>query len=145
MFRDQSGRKAMILVSDGHDQGSNMSFQTALNAVLRDGVVVYSILHIDQEFASHMYHDPQAGPIGLRRLSEQTGGRFFRAGAGIGLEGVFGKISDEMRSQYNIGYTPSRELLGAGFRTITLRCTNSGLTVTARKGYFPDGLKRVAE
>ena len=144
IFRGQSGRKAMILVSDGHDQGSRMSFQTALSAVQRESVVVYSILHIDEEFAMRTYRDPKVGPIGLRRLSEQTGGSYFRAGEEITLKEVFSKISDEMRSQYNIGYTPNCEFSRAVFRTINLRCTKSGVTVKARKGYFSDRLGPVA-
>ena len=136
MFRDRSGRKTAVIVSDGHDQGSQMSLEGAVNAAHRSDVVIYTILHLDDEFAEYRYQEPERGPTSLSHLSEQTGGRYFHIRGGGPLGKVFETISEEMRAQYSIGYTPSRNLGRSGFRKVSLRCTNARLKVRARKGYF---------
>lgn len=136
MFRDRSGRKTAVIVSDGHDQGSQMSLDGAVNAAHRSDVVIYTILHLDDEFAAYRYREPERGPTTLGHLSEQTGGRYFHVRGDGSLGKVFETISEEMRAQYSIGYTPSRNLGRSGFRKVSLRCTNARLKVRARKGYF---------
>ena len=136
MFRGRSGRKTAVIVSDGHDQGSQMSLEGAVNAAHRSDVVIYTILHLDDEFAQYRYREPQLGPTSLWQLSEQTGGRYFRIEGDGSLGKVFKTISEEMRAQYSIGYTPSRNLGRSGFRKVSLRCTNTRYKVRARKGYF---------
>ena len=139
MFQGRSGRKTAVIVSDGHDQGSRTSLPSAVTAAQRSDVVIYTILHIDDEFAVYRYQEPQFGPTMLQHLSEQTGGSFFRTAGDTSLAEVFETISEEMRAQYSFGYTPSRNLGTSGFRRISLRCRNGKLTVKARKKYFWGG------
>jgi len=73
----------------------------------------------------------------LQQISEQTGGRFFSLGTFHQLDKIFEEIEEELRNQYNIGYTSDKADSASGFRTIKVTTKQSGMVVTAREGYYP--------
>ncbi len=134
-LRSEVGRKAIVLITDGVDQGSRMTRSQAIEEAQKSDAVIYSIL----------YQDPGAyGPFGgggggeaeLRRMSDETGGRVFKVDRKHSLDEAFQELQDEMRSQYAIGYTPTNEAKDGSFRRLELRMANKDLKAQVRKGYY---------
>jgi VWFA-related protein len=124
-----TGRKAMVIISDGLDNGSVMKQEAAIAAVQTTNTVVYSIC----------ISAGQAGSFGcsnLKSLSEATGGRMFQVGKKLSLQEIFKTIEDEMRSQYALGFVPSNRVYDGKFRKLEVKVTQKGLSVRTRKGYY---------
>jgi VWFA-related protein len=134
-LRSETGRKAVVLITDGVDQGSRVKLERAVEAAQKADVIIYSIY----------YSDPGAygrGPLSfssdgeLRKMSEETGGRVFRVNRNNTLESIFSQIQEEMRSQYAIGFVPPNGVKDGTYRRVDLRTRQKGLKVQARKGYY---------
>lgn len=122
-----AGRKAMLIVSDGVDNGSRMHFEEALEAVQATNTIVYAICY-DQKFFGCEY---------LKSLSEPTGGRMFDAGKKRkSLGEIYKTIEDELRSQYALGYVPVNQEHDGKFRKLTVRVQSPSLRVSVRRGYY---------
>jgi VWFA-related protein len=134
-FAQQVGRKAMIILTDGEDEGSNHKIQQAIAAAQRANAVVYVVLLADTQG----YWNAGMGYYGYsaaRQIAEQTGGRVINVGNnGRKLEEAFQQISDELRSEYIATYTPSNTKLDGTYRHIEVNC-GSGMKVQTRKGYY---------
>ncbi len=72
----------------------------------------------------------------LQRLSKETGGRFFEVSKKESVGQIYGQIEEELRNQYNLGFTPDKALATPGYHRITLTTTNKDLTVQAQEGYY---------
>jgi VWFA-related protein len=138
-LKGQVGRKALVILTDGVDQGSRYKLDDAIKAAQRADAIVYGIY----------YADPSAyggfggfGSFGmpsdrdLKRMSEDTGGRVLKVDRKHTLQDIFKEIQDEMRSQYAIGYSPIDAKKDGSFRKIDIKTANKELKVQARKGYF---------
>ncbi len=129
------GRKALILISDGQDQGSRVKREAAIEAAQRNDAILYGILFVDRGFygrGSFGY----SGESTLKKLAEETGGRVFNIRSDKDLSGAFEQISSELRSQYSLGYTPTNAARDGSFRKVQVKATRRGLRVQARKGYY---------
>jgi Ca-activated chloride channel family protein len=144
----QHGRKVLIVISDGgNNAASRVDFPRALQAARRAQVMVYSI--IDLPILADAGRD-EDGEHAMITMSQETGGQYFYANAGD-LRQAFAKVSQALRTQYLLGYYPSRRTVdesmdGAQFRTITVKLThpakvNGPYHVTNRTGYYPDSLQ----
>lgn len=148
----QEGRKALIILSDGVDQGSQVSLATAIESAQRADTVVYSILFSDEQFYGGFIgmgrhggrggpHFPIEGlPDGkkiLEKLAKQTGGRMFVVSKKETVEKVYSQIEDELRSQYSIGYSPQKDAR-SGYRKISLKVKEKNQIVQTRDGYYAD-------
>lgn len=131
-LRGEVGRKAIILITDGVDQGSRVKLQDAVEAALRADAVIYSIYYVDPGF----YGYGGGGSGVLKRMAEDTGGRMFDVGRRQTLDAIFRQIEDELRSQYAISYSSSNPLRDGSFRKLEIRAKNKAYKVQARKGYF---------
>ena len=140
MFRDQVGRKAVVVISDGYDVGSKVKFKSAIEAAQRADLVVYTIQYVDRHFARRAYLNVGAGASALNRMASQTGGTAFRVSSGRRLSDIFRQIEEELRGQYSIGYTPKRGIDSRGFRKIVVKSRRKGLKIQARDGYYPDAI-----
>lgn len=121
------GRKMMLIVSDGLDNGSRMHMDEAIEAVQETNTIVYAICY-DQKFFGCDY---------LKQLTEPTGGRMFDASKKrIPLSEIYQTIEDELRSQYAIGYVPANQTRDGGFRKLAVKVNSSGLRVSVRRGYY---------
>jgi VWFA-related protein len=74
----------------------------------------------------------------LERLAKETGGGFFEVSRKLSIEEIFRRVEEELRNQYNIGYTPDEAATAPGYRKIRLTTKPKGLIVQARDGYYAD-------
>ena len=74
----------------------------------------------------------------LQRLSNETGGRFFEVSKKEPVDKIYAQIAEELRNQYNLGYTPDKVVTGPGYHKITVTTTKKDLTVQARQGYYAE-------
>jgi VWFA-related protein len=142
ILQNLEGRKAIILISDGVDRGSKVSEKEATAAAHHADTLVYSIRYFD----SSAYGGRSGGGMGrdegaigtktLNMLSQETGGREFEVSKKLSLKEIYERIQEELRNQYNLGYTPSNTT-GNEFRYIKLRTKDNKLEVVTRAGYYP--------
>ena len=123
----QAGRKAMVILTDGLDQGSQLQLRDALKAAHQADVVCYVLLLFDPVYGNDM--------VGMKQLTEQTGGRVISVSDPGKLGKAFAQISEELRSQYSIGYSPIENKHDGKFRHISIK-SKDGYKVQARKGYY---------
>ena len=132
-MNQESGRKAMIILTDGDDQGSDHKITDAIAAAEKNNIIVYVILIADTGFYGDFGY---FGYSAAKRLSEETGGRLINVGNnGNKLQAAFQQIQEELRTQYVATYTPSNAKQDGTFRHISVEC-GSGMKVQVRKGYF---------
>ena len=143
VLQQQEGGKAIILISDGVDHGSKVSEKDAIEAAHRADALIYCIRYYDSAACAGrggrggMGRDQGSqGTAALKALSKETGGRMFEVTKKLTLKEIYHRIQEELRSQYNLGYTPS-DSGGTGFRRINLRTTDGKLEVVTRAGYYP--------
>jgi len=133
-MNQESGRKAMILLTDGEDEGSVHKIQEAISAAQKANVIVYTILIADRVFYGGFGY---SGFSAMKKLTEETGGRLIDVGNnGKKLEAAFQQIEDELRTQYVATYTPLNTKLDGTFRHVSVECKGDGMKVQVRKGYF---------
>jgi VWFA-related protein len=131
-LRSEVGRKAMIVLTDGEDQGSQMTIRDAIEAAQKADAMVYVLLIADRGFYGGTY----GGDREMRKLCEETGGRVIDVGNKMAkLQQAFDQIAHELRSQYNIGYTPTNNKRDGTFRKVEIR-TKENYKVQARRGYY---------
>jgi len=196
----QQGRKALIILSDGVDQGSKVSMGRAIEAAQRANTLVYTILFADPEaynnvagghgggrggggypgggypgggYPGRRYPGggypgggypgggypgggggggyPSGGGGGgggrggysrengkqvMQQIAQQTGGRFFEVSKHQSIDDIYKTIGEELRNQYNLGFTPEHADAENGYHRITLTTSQKDLTVQAREGYY---------
>ena len=129
-FRGTRGRRALVVLSDGADTNSRLTFDEAL-AYARDSAVVIYTVGLQTEAL-----DMEAR-AGLEKLAAVTGGRSFVISAASELAGVYQRIEEELRSQYLLGYTPTRPASEKGFRKVEVKVLRKGATARTIPGYAP--------
>lgn len=161
LMKKQSGRKALIILSDGDDRGSKETLRTAIETAQRADTIVYSILFKDEEQRSFGgfgggiggmgggHHggsgggrgrDPQESRVDgkkiLEQMSRETGGRMFEVSGKQTVEKIYAQIEEDLRHQYSLGYTPDRSDPGEGFHKISVKTKEKDLVVHAREEYY---------
>jgi len=135
-MNQETGRKAMIILTDGEDEGSDHKISDAIAAAEKNNIIVYVILIADTGFYGG-FGFGYSGYSAAKRISEETGGRLINVGNnGNKLEAAFQQIQDELRTQYVASYTPTNAKLDGTFRRIAVECKGEGMKVQVRKGYF---------
>jgi VWFA-related protein len=133
MLAKEVGRKAMILLTDGQDEGSRLKIQDAIEAAQKADTIVYVLLCADRGFYGGIGY---FGEGDMKKLTEQTGGRVINVGNKFDkLKEAFDQIAAELRSQYNIGYTPSNAKLDGSYRKLEIKCKQN-YKIQARAGYY---------
>jgi VWFA-related protein len=132
-LKQQPGRKTIVLITDGLDNGSIASLEQACRVAQEADAVVYAIHYEDEERVSRNQRD---GVSILKHLSEPTGGRTFQVTRKMPLETIFETIRDEMRSQYGIGYKPPNPETDGTHHRLEVKALRPGLKVQARTGYY---------
>ena len=129
-LQKEAGRKAMVLLTDGGDQGSDETLANAIEAAQRSEVIVYVIMIADRM-------NFMAGDHEMHKLAEQTGGRVIDVGNNPKkLRDAFDQIGNELRSQYMIGYVPTNTVANGKYRKMEVKPVNPEYKVQARKGYY---------
>jgi VWFA-related protein len=133
MLSKEVGRKAMILLTDGQDEGSRLKIQDAIEAAQKADSIVYVLLCADRGFYGGFGY---SGEGDMRKLTEQTGGRVINVGNKFDkLREAFDQIAAELRSQYNIGYTPTNLKRDGSYRKLEIKSKQS-YKIQARAGYY---------
>jgi VWFA-related protein len=138
--RDVPGRSAVIILTDGRDNGSILSLDQTIAAAQVSNTVIYSILYTDEQ-PSWMSPDGKkmTGKDVLEQLSTATGGHMYQVSMREPLDKIFGDIADEMRMQYVLAYSPTKRGPGSGFRKIELKGRDKTWKIQTRSGYFYSG------
>ncbi len=131
-LKTEVGRKAMIVFTDGEDEGSRLKIREAIEAAQKADTMCYVILIADR---GGWYQGFGEGD--MKKLAEETGGRVIEVGNNQQkLRAAFDQIQHELRSQYNIGYTPTNPKLDGSYRKIQIKAKNGDFKVQARQGYY---------
>ena len=133
-MKKRTGRKALIVLSDGVDFGSYGSLDDAIEAAQRADTLVYSILYSDPGFYGIL--GGRDGKKVLQRMSEETGGSFFEVSKKQTVDQVFEILQQELRTQYSLGYVSDQPVTISGFRQIQVGVNRKGLAVQARRRYW---------
>jgi VWFA-related protein len=157
LMRRQKGRKALVLLTDGVDNGSKTPLNEAIASAQRADTLVYSILFADEEaygnpmggfggrgmgrrgggmgrFPQNERHD---GKKVLQQLSRETGGGFYEVSKKLTVEDIYDRIQDDLRNQYSLGYSSDKRDASGEYRAISVTTTRKGALVQAREGYYP--------
>jgi VWFA-related protein len=149
-MKKQTGRKALIVLSDGDDRCSKETLRTAIETAQRADTIIYSILFKDDEnrsfgggFEEIGMGGHHGGPGGgrsrypqeprvdgkkmLEQMSRETGGRLFEVSGKQSVEKIYAQIEEDLRNQYSLGYTPDRTDPGEGFHKISVKTKQKGV------------------
>ena len=133
----RQGRKALVLISDGDDTAKSSTYAQAVEAALKNEVMIYSLIDVPIEASAGR---DTGGEHALITLAEQTGGKHFYVGEG-GLDKAFAKVSDDLRTQYLIGYYPQHQVPGTDFHRVVVtvpRAAADEFNVRNKAGYYAD-------
>jgi VWFA-related protein len=136
-LKTEVGRKVVVVITDGVDQGSRMTRNQAIEAAQKADAVIYSIEYYDPgAYGRFMTFGGSGGEGELHKMSDETGGHVYKVDRSHPLDQVFRELQDEMRSQYSIGYTPTNGLKDGSYRHLDVKLANKDLKAQARKGYY---------
>lgn len=156
LMKKQTGRKALMLLSDGVDNGSKVTITDAIQSAQKANTLVYAILFADKDAYGNQGPFGGYGGMGrhggmgrrppmssnrpdgkkiMERIAKETGGGFFEVSDKHPIDKIYTQIEEELRSQYSLGYT-SDATSGPGFRTIVLTTRKKDLVVQATQGYY---------
>jgi VWFA-related protein len=129
------GRKAMVLLTDGQDEGSKLKIKDAIEAAQKADAICYVLLIADRGF--YGFGGGYSGDSEMKKLTQETGGRVIEVGNKIDkLRQAFDQIAQELRSQYNIGYTPTNTVRDGGFRKVEIKSKQGEYKIQSRSGYY---------
>jgi len=131
----KEGRKVLILISDGDDTAKSTTYAQALEAALRNEVMIYSIIDVPIEASAGR---DLGGEHALITLAEQTGGKSFYESDG-GLDKAFARVSDDLRTQYLLGYYPHNQEPGKPFHRVQVtipRAAPDAFNIRHKTGYY---------
>ena len=123
----EAGRKAIVIVTDAQDEGSKVRLEEAIEAAQRTDTVIHILLVADPRFGGN-------GGV-ARKMTDETGGRVIYVNSEKKLEEAFDQISEELRSQYTLGYYPTNKTRDGKFRKIRLD-VDKDLKALTRRGYY---------
>lgn len=157
VLHKQQGRKAIILLTDGVDQGSKVTIFQAIAAAQKADTLIYPVLFSDSSAYSPVSF---GGPMGGRRrgypgggypggggeradgkkvlqqMAQETGGRFFQVSHSHPLDKIYAEIEEDLRNQYSIGFTPDQPGSPGVYHQIHLATKAKNAIVYAREGYW---------
>lgn len=138
LMADQSGRKVLILLTDGQDEGSKETLKSAIQSAQKADVMIYSIDIVDRSMYDRysIYGGGYIGESVLKKLSEETGGAFIRVGRRQDTSAAFQEIARQLRTQYLLGFSPTDRKHDGSYHKIRVRAVNRDYRVQARQGYY---------
>lgn len=124
----EAGRKALIILTDAEDNGSKMKIQDAVEAAQRADTVIHMLVVYDPRYGADFG--------GAKKLAEETGGRAIDVHNQKQLLKAFDEISEELRTEYSLGYYPTNTKLDGTYRKVRVEVTNKDDKALTRKGYY---------
>ncbi len=134
----QKGRKAVVVLTDGVDEGSEATLKDAIEAAQRTETMVYAILFSEPGWygMSALGRIGSSGRSVLSQLARDTGGGYFEISGKVTIMAVFARIEEELRSEYSLGFVSDTPVTIAGFRKLQVSVKEKGLGVQARERYW---------
>jgi VWFA-related protein len=126
---EEAGRKALVILTDAMDEGSTLKLQDAIEAAQRTDTVVHILLISDTRFGG-------GNESVAKKLTDETGGRTVVVRNEKNLQQAFDQISEELRSQYTLGYYSTNTARDGSYRKIRVETTRKDLDVLTRRGYY---------
>ncbi len=130
---DPAQRKALILISDGDDNNSNQDINTVIDIARRADTSIYTISTNSSGFFG--MESPKLDKV-LKTLADETGGQALFPMKAADLAKSFLDISQELRSQYSLGYRSTNPVRDGAFRPIRIECARKDIRIKTRKGYY---------
>jgi VWFA-related protein len=128
-LKRETGRKVMIVLTDGSDTSSKISEREAIETAQKNDVLIYGIGVKDDEFGASFGV--------LKKFADETGGLFFSPRAQFSeIQAAFRAIGEELKGQYSLAYTSRNKKKDGSYRAIEIRCKVNGVRIRARKGYY---------
>lgn len=135
IMQGKTGRKALIVLTDGVDNGSEAKVGDAIDAAQRADTLVYSILFSDSGAYRFMMLSPDGRRV-LERISRETGGAMLEVKKSQTLDDIFARIQDELRSEYNLGFVSDVPVRTSEFRKLQVTTNQKDMIVQARDRYW---------
>jgi Ca-activated chloride channel family protein len=139
VISNEAGRRALVILTDGDDNGSVTSLSDAIRQAQVAGVAIYSVLYTREMIGSTRYPVAVGGRVSgitvMQEISKATGGRAFIVGTGTPIAEIFAEIERDLRSQYRFGFTPLPSKPGK-FHSIELRTGDKHQSIQSRAGYY---------
>ena len=133
---DEIRRQAIVVLSDGEDTSSLLPFEEVLDLAKRSETAIYSIGLRSSEGPGTSAKGFKEAEFVMRQFSQETGGRSFFPNQLADLANVYGQISDELSSQYTVGYTSKNPKRDGSWRRVVVRVSRPSLTARTKLGYF---------
>ena len=133
---DEIRRQAIILLSDGEDTSSLVTFDDVLDLARRSETAIYAIGLMEEGTAGGQSKGFREATYALRQLTNDTGGRAFFPADARSLASVYGQIYDELSSQYTIGYTSKNSRRDGAWRRLVVRVARPNVVARTKQGYF---------
>jgi Ca-activated chloride channel family protein len=131
---DDIRRQAIVVLSDGEDTSSVVSFEEVLDLAKRSETAIYCIgLRSKETTSVRGFKEPD---FVLRQLAQETGGRAFFVNEVAELGTMYAQISDELSNQYTMGYTSNNPKLDGAWRRVVVRVNRPSVTTRTKMGYY---------
>jgi Ca-activated chloride channel family protein len=132
---DDVRRQSIVVLSDGEDTSSLVGFDEVLELAKRSETAIYAI-GLRGRGPDHVRGAFNEADFVLRQLSQETGGRVFFARTATELTGIYEQISDELSSQYMLGYQSRNPKRDGAWRRVVVRVNEPGATARTKQGYY---------
>jgi VWFA-related protein len=150
VFKRIREKKAMIIMSDGLDNNSAVSYNDALDAAIRSEAAIYVVSKTAAVRESLLYQMAKAGyydnlpnevfvqaDLALRKLAFETGGRVLYPNSFGQLDNIYAQVDEELSSQYTLGYISTNQVKDGRYRHIQVSVDSPDVRISARPGYYP--------
>jgi VWFA-related protein len=124
----EAGRKALIILTDADDNGSKIRLEEAVEAAQRADTVIHILVVYDARSGANFG--------AAKKLAEETGGRAIDVHNTKALLAAFDQISEELRTEYSLGYYPTNTKLDGTYRKVRVEVSNKDDKALTRKGYY---------
>ncbi|MDP7692343.1 MAG: VWA domain-containing protein [Vicinamibacterales bacterium] len=131
---DEIRRQAIVMLSDGEDTSSLVEFEEVLELAKRSDTVIYSIGLRSRDIRTR--RGLREADFVLRQLAQETGGRAFFPEQVEDLPEIYQRISDELSSQYTLGYISKNPLRNGQWRRIVVRVDRPNVAARTKQGYY---------
>jgi Ca-activated chloride channel family protein len=149
VFKGVQEKKAVIIMSDGLDNGSSVSYSAMLDAAIRSEAMIYVVSKTEAVRQSILFNMAQQrvyddipreifveADMALRKIAYETGGRVLYPNNFGQLDNIYAEVDEELRSQYTLAYVSSNKIKDGSYRRIQVAVAQSGVVVAARPGYY---------
>ena len=126
-------RQAIVVLSDGEDTSSLVSFDEVLDVAKRSETAIYAIALRGVDNQSKGFREAE---FVMRTLAQETGGRAFFPAKIDDLNGVYTQIADELASQYTLGYSSKNQRRDGAWRRLVVQLARPSITPRTKRGYF---------